>query len=376
MTLGSNTLKAAVSTDTFLLAGFLLCLPIQFVQLGIAQPAHIWAVVALIFVARELRVTKIECYAYLLFIAFALLATLLGYPRIKAVEQIIKFVFVYPTFYLIGRFLGTKFKHSELPYGALAILAFVLLQWAVQVFEVPVLYQYVDFSRGAIHGTFKERNWLAIFAFFLSYLVYLKKDASPSSALMFFGLMLLVTYLTESKTVLVACGIAILANTPGRIGLKGFLLAAGGFIYFAWFSSELSGQALDVRLEEERGLAFQEGIGLILRNPFGYGFGFVEAYFSTLSLEIRGLGEGTNSIFCAPLDLWVIAGPVGVVMWLVLFTGLGLGAWTLLAPVAAWSLLNPLQQSEIVYFFCGLLISWRTPVLTKAKSISDLSQAG
>ena len=353
-----KTVEEEGSASSFLFAGFLLCLPIQFVQFGIAQPAHIWAAIALIYVARELRVTRIECYAFLLFITFALLATCLDYPRIKAPEQILKFVLVYPAFYLVGRFLGLEFRRHDLPYGSLTVLAFVLAEWAVQFFDVPILYQFVDFSQGAIHGTFKERNWLAVFVFFVSYLLYLKKPASMRSAVVFVGLMLLVTYLTGSKTVLVACGIALVANMPGRTVLKASLVAGGTLFYLFMFSTELSGHYLDVRLEEERGLAFQEGIKLAMANPLGYGLGFVEAYFSTLSFSIMGVGEGVNSLFCAPLDLWVIAGPAGLVLWMVFFLGFGVRAMPLLAPVAAWSLLNPLQQSEIVYFFCGVLVSW------------------
>ena len=354
-----NALKYEGVASTTLFIGFLASLPIQFVQLGIAQPAHLWAVLALVFLARDLRVTRVECFVFLLFISVALLNTLLDYPRIKAVEQVSKFVLVYPVFYLTGRRLGLMFRRRDLPYGNFAVLIFILAEWMIQIFEVPTLYQQIDFGLGAIHGTFKERNWLAIFAFFLSYLLYVKKPSSIRSATLFFGLMLAVTYLTESKTVLVACGIAILANTPGRTMLKGTLLTVGLLFYLAWFSSELSGQLLEVRLEEERGLAFQEGLSLVLRNPLGYGLGFVEAYFSSLSFDIRGLGEGTNSLFCAPLDLWVIASAAGLVFWAVFFLGMGIQAVPLLVPIAAWSLLNPLQQSEIVYFFCGILVSWR-----------------
>jgi hypothetical protein len=351
----------------FLLAGFLLTLPIQFVQFGIAQPAHVWAAISMIYVARELRITRIEGYAFLLFIAFALLNTCLDYPRIKAAEQIVKFVLVYPAFYLVGRFLGLGFRRHDLPYGNFAVLVLILAEWAIQSFDVPILYQFVDFSQGAIHGSFKERNWLAIFAFFLSYLLYLKKAPSMRSAVMFVGLMLLVTYLTGSKTVLVACGIALVANMPGRTVLKGMLVAGGTLFYLAMFSAELSGQYLDVRLEQERGLALQEGIKLVLANPLGYGLGFVEGYFSTLSFSVMGLGGGVNSLFCAPLDLWVIAGPAGLILWLVFFFGFGVRALPLLAPVAAWSLLNPLQQSEIVYFFCGMLVSWHGIVSSQAR---------
>lgn len=358
--LKDKSLSNEKMTSFVIFAGFVILLPIQFVQFGVAQPAHIWGLMAFAYIARDIRITKIECYAYLLFLVVALLNTVLqDYSRIKYFEQIIKFALVYPACFLVGRWLGAKFRNRDLPYGFLFVLAFVITEWLIQTFQVPVLYQFVDFAVGAIHGSFKERNWFAVFVFFLAYLLYLKKISDSWSALIFFGMMLFVTYLTESKTVLIACAIAILTNMPGRILLKGVLSVGGGLVYFIWFSSELSGQLLEVRLEEERGLAFGEGINLVSRNLFGYGFGFVESYFSSLPFDVRGLGEGVNSLFCVPLDLWVIGGPAGVVFWAVFFVGIGTGAFPLLAPVAALSLLNPLHQSEIVYFFCGMLTSWR-----------------
>jgi hypothetical protein len=256
-----------------------------------------------------------------------------------------------------------------LPYGYLSVLIFVIIEWLTQFFQVPILYQFVDFSQGAIHGTFKERNWFAAFAFFVTYLLYLKNKSERRSQLSFFGIALLVTFLTGSKTVLIVCGAAVVLNTPGRFLLKLALVLVGGVFYFAWFSSELSGELLDVRLEEERGLAFAEGINLVSRNLIGYGLGFVEYYFASLPFEVKGLGEGTNSLFCTPLDLWVIAGPAGLAFWAVFFSGFGTRAVLLLAPVALWSLLNPLHQSEIVYFFCGVLISWRSlPVMDTSRA--------
>jgi len=115
---------------------------------------------------------------------------------------------------------------------------------------------------------------------------------------------------------------------------------------------------LRVRLQDERGLAFEQGIKLIGENWTGYGFGFVEGYFSQLWFTVMGLGLGTNSFFSSPLDFMVIAGFAGLAFWLVFFAGAGLSSVFLLAPVAAWSLVNPLHQSEIVYLFVGFLVSW------------------
>jgi hypothetical protein len=129
-------------------------------------------------------------------------------------------------------------------------------------------------------------------------------------------------------------------------------------VLYIWrFGSELTGQLLQVRLQDERGLAFLQSVQLVSDNWLGYGFGFVEAYFSNLWFSIKGLGIGTNSVFSSPLDLMLIAGLPGLIFWAVFFAGAGLRSIALLAPIAAWSLLNPLHQSEIVYLFMGWLVA-------------------
>jgi hypothetical protein len=140
--------------------------------------------------------------------------------------------------------------------------------------------------------------------------------------------------------------------------LKSLLVIAGTGLYIWLFGSELSGQLLQVRLQDERGLAFQQSMHLLSENWLGYGFGFVEAYFSNLWFVIMGLGMGVNSVFSAPLDLLLIAGIPGLIFWMVFFVGIGLRSVSLLLPIAAWSLINPLHQSEITYLFLGFLVAW------------------
>jgi hypothetical protein len=346
--------------ERWFLAGLLL-IPLQFLTLGPAQPAHLWAMLlfGLMIFRLDVRVRPVEIYFFAFFIAMAIVATRFGgYERIKSTEQILKFVAVYPAFYLIGRLVGERYRERALPYGYAFVWCFIGFEYAVQFFEVPYLYQLVTFAQGAIHGTFKERNWFAIFVFLLTYLLLLKSKIGTKDLLKFLGTSVVVALLSESKTILVASGIVVLFQVRGRIAEKAVMLGSGAALYVYRFGNELSGQMLKVRLEDERGLAFKAGTDLIKDNVFGYGFGFVEAYFSRFWFVVKGLGMGTNSIFCTPLDLMIIAGVPGLLLWIVFFAGVGLGAVGLLAPVAAWSLLNPLHQSELVYLFAGILVSW------------------
>ncbi|MCD4661583.1 hypothetical protein, partial [Agrobacterium sp.] len=59
---------------------------------------------------------------------------------------------------------------------------------------------------------------------------------------------------------------------------------------------------------------------------------------------------------------------------LVIFAGVGNSATRVLAPIAALSLLNPLHQSELVYFFMGFLVSqdkFQRLAFQRAKKIAE-----
>lgn len=351
---------AAATWSALLLSGLLL-LPLQSLQIGIVQPAQLWAVAALAFLIQrgQIRASVPEVLIYALFMAFALVATFFaGYPHIKVAEQLMKFGFLYPAFFLVGRALAVHYRQAALPYAYLLLWLLLAAQYALQFFEVPYLFRYVEFMQDALYGSFKERNWLAIYFFLASYVLFLRSPRAARDVFYFAALGVTVALLSESKTILVPVAMALLLHVPGRAGLKGLLVAAGTTLYVWRFGRELTGEQLAVRLEDERGLAFAHSVELLSDNWLGHGFGFVEAHFANLWFSVKGLGLGTNSVFSSPLDLMLIAGIPGLVFWAVFFAGVGLRAFTLLAPVAAWSLLNPLHQSEIVYLFAGWLVAW------------------
>lgn len=350
------------SVDIYFLIGLLL-LSFEFVQIGSARLSQLWALgmLALFVIKKSIRVQGREGLTYGLFIAVALLLTgFTEYDRVKAAEQIVKFVVVYPAFYLIGRSFGRQYLARALPIGYGMLFVFLLLQFVIQKFEVPVLYQTVDFMQDSLHGSFHERNQLAIFFFCSSFLLFLQSRKTVSDVIWFLALGVAVALLSGSKTVLVPCGIVLITQIQDRTYLKIFAVAAGVAVYYMTFGKQLSGDALSVKLEQERGLAFIISIGLVGKDWIGHGFGFVESYFATSPISVIGLGSGTNSIFCAPLDLMLIAGVPGVIAWSVFFGGVGLGWRTMLclSPLAAWSLTNPIHQSEMAYFICGYLVSW------------------
>lgn len=357
--LPASTPAAGRGTDALFVLG-LLAIPLQVVQVGPAQPGQLWMLLALPFVLRAgLRLSPVEALTFLAFIAYATALTALGdYPRVKAGEQVFKFAVIYPGFYCVGRGLGAGYARRAMPVGYAFLAALLAFEILVERFKPPFVYQELNFAEGALHGTFKERNWIGMYFFMLTYFIFeFRSSKGVRDVLLFVASNALVTFFCQSKTIIVACGIVVLLRSRLPLVLKVAAAVVGAALYWQFFASDLSDDMIRVRIEDERGLAYDQSMLMLSRNAFGYGFGYVEAYFGQLSLSVIGLGEGTNSVFSVPLDLAIVAGAVGVAAWAVFFCGVGLGATAVLAPVAVLSLLNPLHQSEIVYFFIGMLVS-------------------
>src|SRR3569623_2651463 len=138
--------------------------------------------------------------------------------------------------------------------------------------------------------------------------------------------------LSGSKTILIPCGIVVMLHYPGRGTMKLAAVAGGAALYIWLFVHELTGDLQRVRLEDERGLAFMQSAGLVAKEYLGYGFGIVEAHFSSLWFSIKGLGQGANTIFLTHLDFMKIAGNPGLLYWSLYFDGAGLQSIALLAP--------------------------------------------
>jgi hypothetical protein len=353
----------------------MIALTLQSTQIGFAQPGHLWLIISIsyIAIARGFVISRYEVAVFGVFFLYTCsVQVLTDFDRIKAAEQIFKFGFVYPGFYLVGRWFGRRYSVRTLPLGLFYLVALLGFEVLIQRLAPPGLYTELTFAEGALHGTFKERNWLADYFLLFSYFIFEKETSDHKLAakqvLVFVAINALVMVVSGSKTTFVACGMVLLIRSRIGIPAKLALAAIGVAVYWSVFASDFSEQNIRVRLEEERGLALQQAVELISQNPLGYGLGFVESYFTNLGLAIRGLGSGTNSVFAVPLDLTIIAGPAGLLLWLVFFGGIGIGSVTILAPVAALSLLNPLHQSEIVYFLVGMLVSFarhRRPLESK-----------
>jgi len=350
--------------DVLFVAG-MLALPFQVVQFGMAQPGHLWmllAVVVMVFNGR-LRPTAIEVIALGTFLAVAIGLTFLDSSlHIKAPEQILKYAFFYPSFYFLGRWFGGEYSKRKPPLGYAFLFALLAAEVVVQQLHIPYIFKEDKlFFANVLHGTFKERNWLADYMLLWSYFLFESRRGEARQAniniILFVAINAVTMALTGSKTAFVACGMIVLLRSHIHIIPKIFASALGIIIYLQFFASEFTSDALNERLSTERGLALRVTLDLLSHDPLGHGFGFVEGFFSHFYMPVLGLGLGVNSIFSVPLDLMLIAGPIGLVFWLVYFGGIGNGAFLVMLPLLCLSFLNPLHQSEEIYFFAGMLVS-------------------
>jgi hypothetical protein len=353
-------LPRKVTSFTFI--SVLLILPFEWVSIGPAQISQIWCilVVLLLFLFGKLRITFPEVAVFTSFILISLLITFAtDYHHIKEIEQTIKFLFVYPAIYLVGRWAGEQYSGASVPYNYIIICCLFAFEVAVQMLHFPVIFKDVVFMQDVIYGTFKERGWLGLFFFFLLYTKFLQGNKTWKDVVVFGAIAAVVTGATGAKMIIPCTGIAVLFSGKDGWLVKSIFLTAGGLIFLVWLQYNLSGNEVNFRVENERGLALRMGLRIIQDDWLGHGFGYVEYYFThTATAEVVGLGLGANAIFCTPLDLCIIAGMVGVAFWGMFFAGIGVNSLRLMSPVAIWSLANPIHEAEIAYFFGGLIISW------------------
>ncbi len=353
-----QTLKYQIVDILFIL--FLFVSSLQFVQLSFLRISQIYTIAALMFFfVKKQKVGDTRfLFIHSCFLVWAFVVTLFAdYEKIKVFEQAIKFGVLYPASYLLGVLFARFFvKQNHFPIGWKFVISFLLFQVLCQKLSLPIIFQEVSFQRDALHGTFRERNWLAFFFFLISSTVFLAGRRDGRNAVIFMGVTVVVTLLSGSKVMMLCSMFVVFFAAKINWTLKPIAVGVGMAATVYIFSSQLNQSALEARLENERGASLAAAIELILAEPVGHGFGYVEYYFSSeFPYSIQGLGEGTNAVFSTPLDLMIIAGPVGLLYWVLIFCGAREWRGLTILSIAAWSLLNPLHQADLTYFALAFL---------------------
>jgi hypothetical protein len=128
---------------------------------------------------------------------------------------------------------------------------------------------------------------------------------------------------------------------------------------------------LQKKLSSERGKAFVYAIKLLKESDWlgGYGFGFVEYYFSHLNTTIIGLGKGVGMIFNSYLDLWISVSFIGVFFHLgLLYMSFSKEYFlTMILPLTLliYNNFNPFIADEYYYILLGLVYGFTQKYVLK-----------
>lgn len=310
-----------------------------------------------------------------------------GYPQVKELTFIIKYVVVFPMAFYTGlRFLPLIGARRMAAVLELTLLFGTALAVALLLHPVPALiHQRPAYLLSAgLQGSFWEQGDLAFFSglFLLGSLALrIEHRHWPRRR---WPLILLYLFVigcalgSYNKTVWIALIGACLAaamfyrGQPHigdvarawalRLALIGVVAAVALAAYNEWLPAGeklVTADMLQHKWNDERGEALRVAWGLIMQAPWlGHGFGFVEAYFGNYPSNIIGLGSGVSQLFNTYLDLWLSAGIPGVVyafgLLLVAFSGRSLLSVLVVSYLFVFANANPVGQNEYYHLFLGM----------------------
>ena len=122
----------------------------------------------------------------------------------------------------------------------------------------------------------------------------------------------------------------------------------------------ITAEMLAEKMQHERGKAFMIVMDLLGRTHWigGYGFGFVEAYFTLFPQGVIGLGPGSGMIFNSYLDIWLSVTILGLIFHLLLlwFSSSSRYYVTMAIPILlfVYANFNPSIGDEYYYLFLGM----------------------
>jgi hypothetical protein len=287
------------------------------------------------------------------------------YGKVDENKYIIKYIIIFPATFYIGAKLVDKLTLKEI-VNILEISTFIyffiayLVYWGFFPDALDFLLRYRDDGFGGelyldFQGTFNESGVLAMVAYLMvsiSFLLRYEFNIWYKNKIynyIFYLFIIISLILTRNKTIWIALiGIILLLMILKMIftliysnryqpkyileqnktlklfqNINSFKLIL--FIVFVILSLYIANQyllseplitekLLQKKLSSERGKAFVYAIKLLKESNWlgGYGFGFVEYYFSHLNTTIIGLGKGVGMIFNSYLDLWISVSLAGV----------------------------------------------------------------
>jgi hypothetical protein len=274
----------------------------------------------------------------------------------------------------------------------------------------PILDIFVSYREGFggvkfldYQGTFFEAGWFGMAVFGLAMSAFLLRYEynywSKKNFLFYslYGFIIISLFLSKNKTIWIALIIILLVLTfvkifvtliysnrymPKSLQLKNHILKLLAhidvlkiimliFLFITLFfvinnsldHPIITAEMLKEKMEKERGKVFIIVMGMLKDTNYfgGYGFGFVESYFSTYDMDVIGLGKGSGMLFNSYLDIWLSASIFGLIFHILLIA-ISMSTKNYLSlslPIfcAVFGNFNPATGILFYYFLLGLSYS-------------------
>jgi hypothetical protein len=331
-------------------------------------------------------------------------------PKFDEMKFITKYLLIFPAAYYSGMRAAEKLSIEKLVM-VLEIVVFVycLNAFMINFAHLPpsIMDKIVSYREGFggvryldYQGTFFEAGWLAmgvgsvaVTASLIRYELHLwpKKKVW---IYMLYGFVIMTLGFSRNKTVWIALVLILLMlviyktylllmhsnryqpvhmvnknavlKLLHRVDSVKVILAVFFLIIFFFIINNslnepiITSAMLQEKLEKERGKVFLIIIDLLKQSYFfgGYGFGFIEAYFTLIPQDVLGLGEGSAMIFNSYLDIWISASIFGLIfhLGLVYISTNNRYFVTIVIPLFyfIFANFNPAIGDESYYLFLGL----------------------
>jgi hypothetical protein len=330
--------------------------------------------------------------------------------KVGEIKFLVKYFLIFPATFYVGAKMIQKIPLSTFA-KTLEIVAFLYVLVAYMIYFLPIPPSILDLvvhyreGFGGIHyldfqGTFFEAGWFALAVFStLASSIFIRYEFNiwPKKLGWLYGLYLFSfssLLLSKNKTIWIAIilitlilviykGVVLLLYTnryqPKNISydnptvklfskINSFKIISVVilFVLILFIVNEtlpqpiVSAEMIQEKMEHERGKAFSVVMDMIKNSGWfgGYGFGFVEYYFSTVPMGILGLGEGAGMIFNSYLDIWLSASILGLIFHImIVYICLSSSYYiTMVIPLLflIFANFNPAIGDEYYYLFMGI----------------------
>jgi len=368
----------------------------------------------MLFIVDDILNRELKFDILLYFFISAVVMSLISFNsteiKFKEINFLVKYFLLFPAAYYVGARVVKKMSLEKFIL-MIEIVLFVYCLNAFIVEFVPLpqdlidkIVSYRSGFGGSLYldyqGTFLEAGWLALCVggvLSISFLTRFQMNFWPKNMLvlyLLYGFSIITLGLSKNKTVWIALVVILIILVLYKIillllysnrykpkylenshpvlkllsSIDSFKVILSVLLFIVLFfiiNSSLSDPIISEamileKLEKERGKAFLIIMDLLKDSYMlgGYGFGFVEAYFTLKPQEILGLGEGSGMVFNSYLDIWLSVSIFGLIfhLGLIYISSDSRYFITLVLPLYCFIFanFNPAIGDEFYYLFLGV----------------------